>query len=99
VSSTPPEKPLHLTHIICDGRRLDIGQNLFDALSTLRDVASQELKSFWVDATCINQQDTKERGQQVARMAGIYRNADSVIVWLGAEDEHTPKLVEAVHIL
>jgi hypothetical protein len=46
-------------HIICDGRRLDIGQNLFDALFTLRDVASQEPKSFWVDATCINQQDTK----------------------------------------
>jgi len=49
-------------HIICDGRRLDIGQNLFDALYTLRKVASQELKSFWVDAICINQQDTKERG-------------------------------------
>jgi hypothetical protein len=83
VNSTPPEMPLLLTHIICDGRRLDIGQNLFNALSTLRDVASQELKSFWVDATCINQQDTKERGQQVARMAGIYRNADSVIVLTG----------------
>jgi hypothetical protein len=32
-------------------------------------------------------------------MADIYRNADSVIVWLGAEDEHTPTVAETAHIL
>jgi hypothetical protein len=92
-------KGVSSSHIICDGRRLDIGQNLLDALSTLCDVASRELKSFWVDAICINQKDLIERGNQVARMADIYRNADSVIPWLGPEDEHTPKVLEAADIL
>ncbi len=32
----------------------------------------EEVVTLWVDALCINQQDTKERGQQVTIMAEIY---------------------------
>jgi hypothetical protein len=35
-----------------------------------------------VDAVCINQQDLKEREQQVHPMAKIYGKAKRVIVWL-----------------
>jgi hypothetical protein len=32
---------------------------------------------------CINQQDDKEKGYQVALMATIFRNAECVLLWLG----------------
>jgi hypothetical protein len=37
----------------------------------------------WVDAICINQDDLKERDQQVRRMKTIYQRADMVFVYLG----------------
>jgi hypothetical protein len=37
----------------------------------------------WVDAVCINQQDTQEQSSQVAMMAEIYSGARRTIVWLG----------------
>jgi hypothetical protein len=40
---------------------------------------------FWIDAICINQKDSDERGQQVQFMAKIYNQAHRVIVWLGVE--------------
>ncbi|KAF2799471.1 hypothetical protein K505DRAFT_230911, partial [Melanomma pulvis-pyrius CBS 109.77] len=42
----------------------------------------------WVDAICINQNDTKERNHQVQMMREIYMKADQVIAWLGeAKDD------------
>ncbi|TVY50871.1 Heterokaryon incompatibility protein 6,OR allele [Lachnellula cervina] len=38
----------------------------------------------WIDALCVNQADTTERNHQVRLMAQIYRNAEEVLVWLGA---------------
>ena len=37
----------------------------------------------WIDAICINQDDVKERNQQVRMMSSIYRHAAKVIIWLG----------------
>ena len=37
----------------------------------------------WIDSMCINQSDLIERGQQVSLMGRIYKQADTVIVWLG----------------
>lgn len=36
----------------------------------------------WVDAICIDQQDTDERGHQVQMMGQIYSSSSMVIVWL-----------------
>jgi hypothetical protein len=43
----------------------------------------------WVDAICINQQDHKERMQQVASMREIFGRASQVVAWLGGASEHT----------
>lgn len=40
----------------------------------------------WIDALCINQQDTLERNQQVTHMREIYEGAKQVLVWLGEGD-------------
>jgi Heterokaryon incompatibility protein (HET) len=50
-----------------------------------------ELKSFWADALCINQNDVGERNHQVQLMRSIYVSAESVIAWLGPENERTPE--------
>ncbi len=49
------------------------------------------IRMVWVDALCINQSDTKERGAQVVKMAQIYEKCSRVIVYLG------PDLVSPLH--
>lgn len=41
--------------------------------------------TLWIDAVCINQDDTDESNQQVAIMSFIYSRAEKVIAWLGAK--------------
>ncbi|KAI7778187.1 hypothetical protein LA080_002534 [Diaporthe eres] len=45
------------------------------------------LPRLWVDAKCINQQDTAERNHQVALMGEIYMGALYVLSWLGLPGE------------
>lgn len=40
---------------------------------------------WWIDALCINQNDHRERKQQIQRMGDIYRHASGVHIWLGVE--------------
>jgi hypothetical protein len=66
------------------GRRANIlGVNLYHALRRVRGKGGQYF--FWVDAICIDQANTQERGHQVSIMRAIYEGAQSVIVWLGEE--------------
>lgn len=76
------------THRIeCNRKELMVTASLHDLLLTLRrDYASQWL---WIDAICINQSDPKDKSIQVRRMSTIYRQADTVIVWLGRDDAST----------
>jgi Heterokaryon incompatibility protein (HET) len=56
--------------------------NLYNALKHHR---LSELRLFWVDAICINQDDKLERSHQVGYMREIYKSAMNVTVWLGGE--------------
>ncbi|KAJ4259728.1 hypothetical protein NW762_007659 [Fusarium torreyae] len=58
-----------------------VAANLYQALIHLRH--PQRARIFWIDALCINQDDTTERGQQVQNMRRIYAEARQVLVWLG----------------
>jgi ankyrin repeat protein len=66
---------------------MSVTVNLFQALWALR--YSDRDRIVWVDAICINQEDVKERGHQVAQMTSIYKNAEKVVVWLGRSDLDT----------
>ena len=50
----------------------------------------------WIDALCINQEDPKERTQQVDMMAYIYANAERVLVWLGPEYRDSGQAIQAL---
>ena len=62
---------------------LSVTQNLGIALRHIR--RKDEARILWIDAICVDQRNTRERGHQVARMADVYSLASRVVVWLGPE--------------
>ena len=73
---------------------LAVTRNLGEALRYLR--WKEEARVLWIDATCVNQQDLQERGDQVQRMADIYGSAQRVIVWLSPTGYRTSLAMETI---
>lgn len=73
------------TKIRVDGAPFFITPALHGALKRLR--KQDESVMIWADALCIDQRNKTELSQQVAMMATIYSQADSVAVWLGRESD------------
>jgi hypothetical protein len=70
--------------------RLPITSSVYNALRSLRSSNNESrARILWADAVCINQNDMKEREQQVQLMGSIYRSASQVITYIGEELEHT----------
>lgn len=76
---------------------LSVTRNLAVALQYLRHV--EKVRVLWIDAVCIDQKNTKERGQQVERMRDIYTLADRVVVWLGAEGQNSTYALQLMNTL
>ncbi|KAG8528679.1 uncharacterized protein KY384_006366 [Bacidia gigantensis] len=93
----------------CAGALLLTTRNCLDALIQLR--GHETPKVLWIDSLCIDQTSTTEaiaeRSQQIIMMGEIYKNAYSVIAWLGASDgpvinamlliEHLMTRVDVIH--
>ncbi|KAI1102379.1 heterokaryon incompatibility protein-domain-containing protein [Jackrogersella minutella] len=62
-----------------------VTRNLHSAMLRLRD--SKSSRTLWIDAICINQTDLTEKQHQIEIMREIYRQATSVILWLGEPQE------------
>lgn len=58
-----------------------VATNVQQALSQLRCPCIDIL--LWIDALCINQEDHRERAEQVRKMFSIYSRAKNVCIWLG----------------
>ncbi len=57
---------------------------------------------FWIDAICINQTDSDEKGTQIPMMTRIYGQVTRVVVWLGAPESRkdtriTHKMIRALN--
>ncbi|CAG8975323.1 hypothetical protein HYALB_00005653 [Hymenoscyphus albidus] len=63
--------------VYVSGKRLRIGHNLWMALLRLRNPTKARV--VWVDAICIDQNNTSERNHQVSQMSKIYRQASRVV--------------------
>ena len=81
----------------CGDRILKVHANLACALRHLR--YERLPRVMWIDAICINQDDVDERGQQVQRMADIYRQASRVVVWLGPEGSNSDLAISTLTYL
>ncbi|KAM0810058.1 putative Heterokaryon incompatibility domain-containing protein [Seiridium cardinale] len=77
-------------YILANEIKVKVTSNLYCALKYFRkyDMLRSEDNRLplWVDALCINQNDTQERNHQVAHMGDIYRHAKPVLSWLGYRD-------------
>ena len=73
---------------------LKITDNLALALRSLR--FKDRVRCLWVDAVCINQNDSTEKNRQVAMMSIIYKTARQVICWLGRADEGISDAMETL---
>jgi len=69
--------------ISINGYQIKVTKNLADALRRIRRPDARGFSRLWVDAICINQDDTQERRNQVNLMQRIYSSAKTVIAWLG----------------
>jgi hypothetical protein len=74
------------SHVSCRGKKIAITKNCESMLRTLRRQGTN--RTIWVDAICIDQENTEERNHQVRLMATIYSNASQVVAYLGPTSEH-----------
>ncbi|TAQ91386.1 hypothetical protein B7494_g316 [Chlorociboria aeruginascens] len=79
--------------ISISGQTFKVTVNLSAALRQLRD--SHYLIPLWVDAVCINQQDSKEKGKQIPMMKRIYEGARHTVVWLGPAADNSDAIMDA----
>ncbi|KAF4434511.1 heterokaryon incompatibility het-6 [Fusarium acutatum] len=70
-----------------NGDSLPLSQTLLDLFNSLRKKSSKF--TVWIDAICINQEDTAEKEFQVPLMGKIYSRSTEVVVWLGKSDNVT----------
>ncbi|KAG9498359.1 hypothetical protein J7337_009164 [Fusarium musae] len=70
-----------------NGDSLPLSQTLLDLFISLMKKSSKF--TVWIDAICINQQDTVEKEFQVPLMGKIYSRSAEVLVWLGKSDDVT----------
>lgn len=79
---------------------MKVGRNLESALRVLRDKQPIRIGcKVWIDALSINQKDVGERGQEVKRIHRIYRDAWTVIVWLGSEADKSDEAIRLIRVL
>ncbi|KAF2823320.1 HET-domain-containing protein [Ophiobolus disseminans] len=70
--------------IICNEQSLLVHHNLYLALPFVANrYRGARHCPIWIDAVCINQRDENEKLVQIGMMNRIYRDADTVWVWLG----------------
>ena len=79
--------------ILIDNKMFLVTRNLFDALVSFRE-NNVVPGLLWVDAICINQQNSLERNHQVTLMARLYRQAEQVHIWMGPETKYTAVLFD-----
>ncbi|KAL7917945.1 heterokaryon incompatibility domain-containing protein [Trichoderma austrokoningii] len=87
------EKP----HTICvGGNTMAITANLHEVLVRLRNRVVERI--LWIDAICIDQSNTVERGDQIRLMAEIYCKANRVIVWLGESADGSDQVLKSIRM-
>ncbi|PQE24358.1 hypothetical protein CJF31_00002611 [Rutstroemia sp. NJR-2017a BVV2] len=90
---------VHPTPIYVNGGSLTVAVNLMRALGRLRPPTADEVIFLWVDAICINQNNTSEKNNQIRKMRTIYQNARGVCVWIGRGSDDSSSAIQLVREL
>jgi len=78
-----------------DGQPLSVPQPLAEALRALR--MQERPRTVWADLLVGD--SAEQRSRQASTMKSVVENSDSVIVWLGPGDAHTPGAFEVLQEL
>ncbi|RYP11466.1 hypothetical protein DL765_007775 [Monosporascus sp. GIB2] len=78
--------------ISLSGMPFQVTQNCENALRRVRHLNS--VRHIWIDAICIDQYDTAERGHQVQLMHRIYAEATRVLIYIGEADQTSDRLLD-----
>ncbi|KAI1752799.1 heterokaryon incompatibility protein-domain-containing protein [Xylaria castorea] len=82
----PEDEGQHLCRPVYIGSSWDVLRQTRNCWELLRFARLfQVTRHVWVDALCINQGNTEEKAQQVAKMGRIYRDSLRVVVYLGPD--------------
>ena len=84
--------PNDTTPIECNGHEFLVTKNLKNLLEHF--CASLRKIVLWVDALCINQNDLKERSQQVQMMRHIFEKARLTFAWLGPVSDNSDLAID-----
>lgn len=81
----------------CNYIKCQVTSRALEALKDLRraefqDVTRTECQYIWIDSLCIDQNNKKEKAEEIPKMLTIYSKAERVVIWLG-KDEHTIKVL------
>lgn len=71
-----------------------VTQNLQKALIRLRYRYIERI--LWIDAVCIDQNNEREKEQQIQLMTKIYGHANSVLVWLGEPADNSDRAIQEI---
>lgn len=74
-----------------------VQKNLYVALKHIRH-REGPARVIWADAVCIDQENPRERSQQVAMMRDIYHLATDVCIWLGEKSGATVSMCENIQL-
>ncbi|KAE8449252.1 hypothetical protein EG329_008419 [Mollisiaceae sp. DMI_Dod_QoI] len=88
---------LSMESIYINDQSLSVRSNLATILRYLR--KKKVSRILWIDAICINQNDVAEKNVQVQRMVQIYRQASSVLVWLGESTDTSDLAFKTIEAL
>ncbi|OCK95603.1 HET-domain-containing protein [Cenococcum geophilum 1.58] len=86
--------------IVLNGQNTYVTENLEAALRALSEGSNFESGyKLWVDALCINQNDYRERANEIGKMRNIYGDAWAVIGWLGNKANGSDKAIHLIKTL
>jgi hypothetical protein len=78
--------------IVINGHRRSATFNLVAALCRFQPTADGKPVMLWIDAICINQEDTREKAATIASLDVIFAVAPVVHMWLGSDESLEPAL-------
>jgi len=81
--------------IYCDRKILRVTKHLYEGLKCINHVTKHDL--LWADAISIDQDNDQEKEHQVRNMHRIFRNALSVLIWLGPEEQGSNIAMTAIN--
>lgn len=70
---------ISLHPVLCNGKKLQVQANLYDALIQL--ARRRDTQDYWIDAICINQLDPEEKGFQIQLMSQIFERAATLCIY------------------